>query len=78
MWAKIPAANLIGYTSSGMYFARAGLRSKLFRQSLMRVPLRCLFLLHGVTGSSGMDEQIQFGARGSLTCKQARVVKTHD
>src|SRR5262244_3613244 len=33
-WAKTPVANLVRYKPSGIYFARARIRGKLFRQSL--------------------------------------------
>src|SRR5437660_12562834 len=33
-WVKTPAANLVRYNPSGIYFARVRIRGKLFRQSL--------------------------------------------
>src|SRR6266436_3302229 len=33
-WVKTPVANLVRYKPSGIYFARARIRGKLFRQSL--------------------------------------------
>ena len=33
-WGRTPVANLIRYKPSGIYFARLGIRGKLFRHSL--------------------------------------------